>query len=157
MKSASPHSAPSIIGSDVSIVGNITTAGEVQLDGVVEGDVTCGSVTIGEHGSLTGSVSADVVVIRGKVDGKVRGRSVRLEKDSKVTGDVWHETIAIEAGAYIEGKFLHAKDPVKSKDGPRPAKESKPAAENRSDDPTPPISTSSTNGRGGEKTIIERV
>ena len=155
MKSASPHSAPSIIGSDVSIVGNITTAGEVQLDGVVEGDVTCGSVTIGEHGSLTGSVSADTVVIRGKVDGKVRGRSVRLEKDSKVTGDVWHETIAIEAGAYIEGKFLHAKDPVKPKDGARPAKESKPAAESRSDSPTPPVPP--TNGRGGDKTIIERV
>ena len=106
--------APSIIGTDVRIVGNVTTAGELQLDGIVEGDINCGALTMGEHGTLTGSLSADKVIIRGRVDGKIRGRSVRLEKSSKVSGDVWHESLAIEAGAHVEGKFIHADNPMSS-------------------------------------------
>jgi cytoskeletal protein CcmA (bactofilin family) len=100
--------APSIIGSDVKIVGNLTAAGELQLDGIVEGDVKCGALTMGEHGQVAGSVTADTIVVRGRVEGKIRARSVRLEKTSKISGDVWHETLSIEAGAHIDGKFVHA-------------------------------------------------
>lgn len=100
--------APSIIGSDVKIVGNLTAAGELQLDGIVEGDVKCGALTMGEHGQVAGSVTADTIVVRGRVEGKIRARSVRLEKTSKIAGDVWHETLSIEAGAHIDGKFVHA-------------------------------------------------
>lgn len=100
--------APSIIGSDVKIVGNLTAAGELQLDGIVEGDVKCGALTMGEHGQVAGSVTADTIVVRGRVEGKIRARSVRLEKTSRISGDVWHETLSIEAGAHIDGKFVHA-------------------------------------------------
>lgn len=100
--------APSIIGSDVKIVGNLTAAGELQLDGIVEGDVKCGALTMGEHGQVAGSITADTIVVRGRVEGKIRARSVRLEKTSRICGDVWHETLSIEAGAFIEGKFVHA-------------------------------------------------
>ncbi|MCH8862984.1 MAG: polymer-forming cytoskeletal protein [Proteobacteria bacterium] len=100
--------APSIISSDVKIVGNLTAAGELQLDGIVEGDVKCGSLTMGEHGQVAGSITADTIVVRGRVEGKIRARSVRLEKTSRICGDVWHETLSIEAGAFIEGKFVHA-------------------------------------------------
>ena len=102
------NSAPSIIGSDVKIEGNITTVGEIQLDGVVEGDINCGSMTMGEHGAVTGVIAADSLIVRGKVDGTVRARSIRLEKSARVTGDVWHETLSVEAGAYIEGRFVHS-------------------------------------------------
>lgn len=125
---------PSIIGADVSIEGNISTAGELQLDGVVVGDIACGNMLMGEHGSITGSITAESVVIRGKVEGQIRGREVRLEKTAEVTGDVWHESLAIEAGARISGKFQHTDQftdagrspaPVKSinsdeDDGPQP-------------------------------------
>lgn len=100
--------APSIIGSDVKIVGNLTAAGELQLDGIVEGDVKCGALTMGEHGQVAGSITADTIVVRGRVEGKIKARSVRLEKTSKISGDVWHETLSIEAGAFIDGKFVHA-------------------------------------------------
>lgn len=107
IKPVPTNSAPSIIGSDVKIIGNVSTQGEIQLDGIVEGDISCGAMTMGEHGTLNGSVSADTVVIRGKMTGKIRGRAVRLEKSAKVKGDIWHETIAIEAGADVQGHFRH--------------------------------------------------
>ena len=38
------------------------------------------------------------------------------EKSAKVKGDVWHETLSVEAGARIEGSFVHDADPVIAKD-----------------------------------------
>lgn len=115
--------APSIIGSDVEIVGNISTNGEIQLDGAVEGDLRAASVTMGENGSLNGTLTADRVIIRGTVEGSINGRVVELNKTARIMGDVKHETLSIEAGARIDGKFKYDEDPVgdlvgKNKDKP---------------------------------------
>ena len=99
--------APSIIGTDVRITGSIDTNGEIQLDGVVEGDVNCKTLTLGERGVVTGNVVSESIVVRGKVVGDIRARTVRLEKSANVSGDVWHESISIEAGAYFEGRVSH--------------------------------------------------
>jgi len=105
-------SAPSIIGSDVEIVGNLTTNGEIQLDGAVEGDVRAASVTMGENGSLNGTLTADRVVVRGTVDGSINGRVVELHKTARITGDINHDTLSIEAGARVDGHFKYSEDPV---------------------------------------------
>ncbi|RME62583.1 MAG: polymer-forming cytoskeletal protein [Alphaproteobacteria bacterium] len=110
--------APSIIGADVHIVGNLATAGEIQLDGSVEGDIQAGALTMGESGVLKGTLVADNVVIRGEVSGAIRARTVVLERSAKISGDVFHETLSIEAGARIDGKFTHSQNPGKSE---RPA------------------------------------
>lgn len=107
-KSTRPtNSVPSIISSDVTITGNITTLGEMQLDGTIEGDVRCASLTIGEQGAVEGVVTADKVTVKGTVKGQINGRNIRLEKSAKVTGDLFHETLSVEAGAFIEGKLTH--------------------------------------------------
>ncbi|MCF8473767.1 MAG: polymer-forming cytoskeletal protein [Emcibacter sp.] len=110
------NSAPSIIGSDVTIKGDITTAGEIQLDGTVEGDVRSTSLTIGEHGSVKGIVTAEDVVIKGSVTGQVNSRNIRLEKMAKVKGDLFHETLSVEAGAFIEGKLTHKSNVSQAKE-----------------------------------------
>ena len=115
-KSTRPtNSAPSIIGSDVTIKGDITTLGEIQLDGTIEGDVRSASVTIGEHGAVQGVVTAEEVVVKGTVNGQIKGRNIRLEKTAKVRGDLFHETLSVEAGAFIEGKLTHKKDATQDK------------------------------------------
>jgi cytoskeletal protein CcmA (bactofilin family) len=111
--------APSIIGSDVKITGDISTLGELQLDGIVEGNINCGSITMGELSSVKGIVTADSLVARGTIEGTINARSVRLEKSSEVNGDVWHETLSVEAGARIEGNLVHADN--KSQPGEQPA------------------------------------
>lgn len=107
------NSAPSIIGSDVTIKGDVTTLGEIQLDGTVEGDVRSSSLTIGEQGSVQGVVTAEEVIVKGTVNGQINGRNIRLEKTAKVRGDLFHETLSVEAGAFIEGKLTHKKDATK--------------------------------------------
>ena len=95
--------APSIIGSDVRLKGNLVTSGEVQFDGAIEGDLECGSLTVGESAEISGSIVSDMVVVHGKVSGTVRAKNVRLERGSKVLGDVLHEDLAVASGAHIEG------------------------------------------------------
>jgi cytoskeletal protein CcmA (bactofilin family) len=104
-KVAAPTSraAPSLISTDLEITGNINTAGEVQLDGTVLGDIVCGKLMIGEKASVTGQIEADEVVVRGRITGQLRAGSVQLAKTARVSGDIWHDTLAIEAGAFLDG------------------------------------------------------
>lgn len=97
------RAAPSLISTDLEIAGNLKTPGEVQLDGNVEGDIFCGKLIIGEKAVLVGQIEADEVYIRGRVTGQVRAASVHLAKTARVIGDVWHDSLAIEAGAFLEG------------------------------------------------------
>lgn len=110
----SAANTPSIIGGDVQLKGNLITTGEVQFDGRMEGDLHCGSLTIGESAEVTGSVVAETVIIHGRLKGTIRARRVRLERTAKVQGDVWHEIISIEAGAHIEGQFVHVDNPLET-------------------------------------------
>ena len=106
---------PSIIGSDVHIEGNVRTVGELQLDGAITGDLTCGNLVMGENGAVNGTIAADTVTIRGTVAGEIRARSVRLEKSAVVDGDVFHESLSVEAGAKLTGRFAHSSTPRESK------------------------------------------
>ena len=103
---------PSIIGSDVRIEGNVKTSGELQLDGEIKGDLNCGGLVMGESGSVIGLITADNVTIRGTVKGEIRAKTVRLEKSAVVDGDVYHETMSVESGAKLTGRFAHTANPA---------------------------------------------
>jgi cytoskeletal protein CcmA (bactofilin family) len=97
------NSSPSILSADMRITGDVVSDGEIQVDGVVEGDIKCEQLTIGEHARIDGEVVAESVHVHGSVTGQIRSRSIFLAKTSQVKGDVVHETLAIEPGAYMEG------------------------------------------------------
>jgi len=104
--------APSIIGEDLAITGNVISKGEVQVDGQIEGDVHCGSLIVGEKAEITGGIVAEDVVVRGRVMGSIRGVRVTMQASSHVEGDVFHKALAIEQGAFFEGKSRRAEDPI---------------------------------------------
>ncbi len=95
---------PSIISPDLKIVGNLKSNGEIQIDGTVKGDVEGPLLTVGEQGKIDGSTVAETVRIFGTVSGRVQVKTVRLAESAKVTADITHESLAIEAGAKFEGR-----------------------------------------------------
>ncbi len=109
------NKAPSILSADLTIVGSITSEGEVQLDGSVEGDVRAGSLTIGEEASVKGEVVAESVVVRGRIEGSLRARQVQLASTARIEGDIIHATLAVESGAYFDGHCRRASDPISDK------------------------------------------
>ena len=100
---------PSIISPDLKIVGDLKSDGEIQIDGTVKGDIKGHMLTVGEQGKVDGSTVAETVRIFGTVNGRVQAKTVRLDKSARVTADISHETLTIEAGAYFEGKMLPLK------------------------------------------------
>jgi cytoskeletal protein CcmA (bactofilin family) len=103
---------PSIIGEDLTVVGNVNSKGEIQVDGEIQGDIHCGSLLLGDKSQVIGSVIAEDIVVRGRVVGSVRGLRVTLQAQSHVEGDIFHQSLAIEQGAYFEGKSRRSDDPL---------------------------------------------
>jgi cytoskeletal protein CcmA (bactofilin family) len=106
--------APSIIGEDLTVTGNVLSKGEVQVDGQIQGDVHCSSLIVGENAQITGGIVAEDVIVRGRVMGSIRGTRVTLQASAHVEGDVFHKSLAIEQGAFFEGKSRRSEDPTAS-------------------------------------------
>ncbi len=109
---------PSIIGPDLTIHGNLSSQGQVQIDGTVEGDIRGTHIVVGERANITGGIIAEEVVVRGHVMGSIRGKRVMLQAQSHVEGDIYHKALAIEQGAFFEGKSRRSEDPVASASEP---------------------------------------
>ena len=105
----------SILSADLTVVGNMKTTGDIQVEGNVEGDIRAHLLTIGESATVKGEVIADDVIINGRIVGRVRGLKVRLTSTARVEGDIIHKTIAIESGAHFEGSVQRQEDPLQPK------------------------------------------
>ncbi len=105
---------PSIIGTDLEITGNIISKGEIQVEGEISGDIHCSSLIVGPEAQVNGGVRAEDVVIHGKVMGSVHGLRVSLQSSSYVEGDIYHQALSIEQGAFFEGKSRRSDDPLAS-------------------------------------------
>jgi cytoskeletal protein CcmA (bactofilin family) len=105
----------SVIGSDLSINGNLQSAGEVQIEGNIEGNLTASRIVVGQNAKINGNLIADDVVVQGTVNGSIRGNRVTLQSSSKVDGDIVHQSLAIEQGAFFEGKSRRAENPTEVK------------------------------------------
>src|SRR4029453_379818 len=103
---------PTIIGEDLTIRGNITSKGELQVDGEIEGDIRCGSLLLGDKSKVTGGVAAGDVVVGGHLVGSVRGVRITLQGQSVVEGDLYYESLAIEQGASFEGTSHRSENPL---------------------------------------------
>ena len=97
--------SPSLLGKEIKIIGKIFSKGALQLDGDLEGDITASKLVIEKSAKVVGSVTSDDLVIKGRIIGPVFGKKVRFGSSARVEGDTFHETIAIEDGAYYEGSI----------------------------------------------------
>lgn len=112
--------AASVLSSDLTVVGNLRTTGDIQVAGTVEGDIRAHLLTVGETATIRGEIVADDIVVNGRVIGRVRGLKVRLTSTAKVEGDIIHKTIAIESGAHFEGSVQRQDDPLSTGRAPVP-------------------------------------
>jgi cytoskeletal protein CcmA (bactofilin family) len=120
-----PKPAASVLSSDLTIQGNVLTSGDIQIEGIVEGDIRAHTLVVGESATVKGEVIAEEVIVHGRVTGRLRGMKVRLSTSARCEGDIIHKTIAIESGAHFEGSVQRQDDPIGK--GKEPARISGPA------------------------------
>lgn len=97
--------SPSVIAEDMNVLGNIVSEGVLDIDGKIEGNVRCQSASIRENGKIRGDVMADTVHVYGSVEGLIKARTVILYASARVAGTIMHESLSIEDGAFVDGKF----------------------------------------------------
>ena len=103
--------AASLISEGITVVGGVVGEGELQIDGVVRGDVRVARLTVGNTGHIEGSVYAEATEIHGRVTGSVTAKQVRLYATAYVDGDITHEQLAMETGAFFQGRSLKFQRP----------------------------------------------
>ncbi len=108
-KPAAPRTGGSAIGAGLIVDGNVTGTGDLHLDGTIRGDVKCGFLTVGESGNIEGKVEADGIEVRGRIVGAISGKQVKLQATAYVEGDITHEQLAIDVGAYFQGRCLQTR------------------------------------------------
>ena len=136
---------PSIISSDVIVKGNINAAGEIQLDGTLEGDVKATMLIVGERAAVRGEIVCESVTVRGRVEGSIRAKTVSLAATSHVMGDILHSSLQVEAGAHFEGNARHSDDPL-SEGASRDFRKSRPTAGPSA--PRPVVTSHDDDGHG---------
>lgn len=116
---ASPMSATgakntpfSLIGGDVTIIGNLAASVDLHVDGVIEGDISCAALVQGPDSRIAGHVTAQSARLAGLVDGSITAGELVVESTARITGDVRYERITIEPGSRIEGHFTHKDNPA---------------------------------------------
>lgn len=97
----------SIIASDVEIIGNLAAKVDIHIDGSVQGDIACGSLVQGSDSKIAGKIIAEQARLAGTVDGSIEARDLIIEASARISGDVQYETLTIEQGSKVEGKFKH--------------------------------------------------
>lgn len=116
VKEAPQSVTRSHIAEGMLIKGDIEGDIDIFLEGRLEGNLRCRSVTIGKSGEINGGVVAQEALIDGKVVGNVEAKIVKLNATAQMIGDVSHDVIEVSGGARIEGRYgrIGFKDTVTS-------------------------------------------
>ncbi len=95
----------SFINADTQVTGDLEGVGDISVEGSVEGNITCRTLTLRGEPTITGDVHAEAVHVCGRFKGALHAKKVVLTKAARMTGDIYYETLELQEGAKFEGGF----------------------------------------------------
>tara|TARA_B110000091_G_C13514247_1_gene349713 strand:- start:44 stop:424 length:381 start_codon:yes stop_codon:yes gene_type:complete len=100
-----------LIGTDISIIGDIFYKGIVHVEASVEGSLVAhkdkdSKLFINKSSVIKGSIEGTDVAINGTVYGNVYVHNLlQLGSDAFVKGNIYYKSIEMEVGAKIDGRL----------------------------------------------------
>src|SRR6476661_2651676 len=87
-----------VLNSDVEIKGNLRFSGELTFEGKLEGEVqTEGVLNLGDTAVINGSITAQSVVVRGKVNGNITAKEkIEIKSKAELFGDIRASKLVVE-------------------------------------------------------------
>jgi cytoskeletal protein CcmA (bactofilin family) len=98
-------SSVNLIGNGTKIVGDITSAGDVRIDGTLTGNINIsGKFVLGPNGTVEGNITSINADLSGEVKGTVNvAETLSLKSTAKINGDIITSKLMIEPGALFTG------------------------------------------------------
>ena len=101
------------IGAGVVATGTMTATGLIDIDGTVSGVITAKSINVTNNGLVTGTTTADVIRVAGKIqENTIAHNSLLIEATGQVTGNISYGDLEIRKGGNLQGSINAA--PFKS-------------------------------------------
>ena len=91
----------------IEVTGKICGQADLRIDGRVEGPISLEGhrLTVGPTGQLKSEVTANEIVVQGRVVGNLRARDrIEIKNGGSVAGDIHTARISIEDGADFKGR-----------------------------------------------------
>ena len=101
-----PNTSKNLLNSDVEIKGNLKFSGELTFDGKLDGDIqTDGVLHLGDSAVVSGSINAQSVIVRGKVNGNINAKEkIEIKAKTELFGDIRATKLVVEEGVTFVGK-----------------------------------------------------
>lgn len=126
--------AINLIGSGTVIKGDVTSNGDIRIDGTLNGSVhSKGKLVVGPTGNIEGEIVCQNADLSGIIKAQVNvSELLSIKATAKLTGDVITNKLAIEPGAVFSGscsmsnmlpkepKFGEKIEPVKTNEPQKP-------------------------------------
>lgn len=99
-------SAATLISAGTSLKGDISSNGDLRIDGTVIGNVkTAAKIIIGNTGVVEGDITGNQADVTGKVNGNVRATELlQLRGECVVSGNIYAGKLQVEPSATFNGQ-----------------------------------------------------
>ncbi len=95
----------SFISADTKVTGDLEGVGDISVEGSVEGNISCRTLTLRGEPTITGDVHAEAVHVCGRFKGALHAKKVVLTKAARMTGDINYGILELHEGAEFEGSM----------------------------------------------------
>ena len=137
---------------------SLTEAGEMKIDGHLQGNINCYMLSVGHSGSMTGDIEADRVHIAGAFEGRIKTRILIVGATAKLKTPeaIVYDSLTIEADAQFEGTITRpspgtAKAKAAEKAAEKPLEKRPEKSDDRPEDSRPAANAGSATGSGRAK------
>jgi cytoskeletal protein CcmA (bactofilin family) len=122
------NDSKNVLNSDVELKGTLRFSGELTFDGKIEGDIQSeGTLNLGDNAVVKGNITANSVMVRGKVNGNVTAKEkIDIKTKTEMFGDIRAARLVMEEGVTFVGQTEVNPNKV-SPVAPRPVEPPKPA------------------------------
>ena len=106
-----------LISRDTVIVGDIHFSGNLDVEGLVQGNIMAksdkdGCVRVVDKGRVEGDISAPSVVVNGSIEGDVHSsQHLELASKARVQGNVYYTLVEMAVGSAVNGSLQHVAGP----------------------------------------------
>ena len=86
--------------------GEYSGSGDIELYGGFEGSLYVKNLYIKKSGTFIGYVSAENIIVEGKMNADIQAENLHLKSTGVVDGDVMYRNIVIDSGGILKSQMV---------------------------------------------------